>query len=87
MPIGDRIAYYAVDHSPSLFWDSATTEVGAALREQTPFASPAESAMPTPVGESSDLAAESLEPAQAPDRPLGELAMIDLVRFRSVSDQ
>lgn len=29
--VGDRVGYYAVDHSPSLFWDSASAEIGAAL--------------------------------------------------------
>ncbi len=29
--VGDRVSYYAVDHSPSLFWDAATSEIGAAL--------------------------------------------------------
>jgi alanine dehydrogenase len=32
--VGDHIAYYAVDHSPSYLWDSATWENSAAL---TPF--------------------------------------------------
>ena len=29
--VGDRVAYYAVDHSPSLLWDSASWEIGEAL--------------------------------------------------------
>lgn len=32
--VGDRVRYYAVDHSPSYLWDSATWEIGEAL---TPF--------------------------------------------------
>ncbi|MGN7799635.1 N(5)-(carboxyethyl)ornithine synthase [Leifsonia sp. 22587] len=32
--VGDRVQYYAVDHSPSYLWDSATWEIGEAL---TPF--------------------------------------------------
>ena len=32
-----RMHYYAVDHSPSLLWDSATWEIGEALR---PFSAP-----------------------------------------------
>ncbi len=34
--VGDRISYYAVDHSPSLFWDSASSEIGAALLPHLP---------------------------------------------------
>ena len=34
--VGDRINYYAVDHSPSLFWDSASSEIGAALLTHLP---------------------------------------------------
>lgn len=30
--VGDSIHYYAVDHSPSLLWDSATWEISEALR-------------------------------------------------------
>jgi alanine dehydrogenase len=30
-PLGDGLTYYAVDHSPSLLWDSATWEIGEAL--------------------------------------------------------
>ena len=29
--VGDRVHYYAVDHSPSLLWDSASWEIGEAL--------------------------------------------------------
>ena len=29
--LGDQLSYYAVDHSPSLFWDSATWEISRAL--------------------------------------------------------
>ncbi len=29
--VGDRVNYYAVDHSPSLLWDSASWEIGEAL--------------------------------------------------------
>ncbi|WP_286931238.1 MULTISPECIES: N(5)-(carboxyethyl)ornithine synthase [Aeromicrobium] len=29
--VGDNVLYYAVDHSPSLLWDSATWEISAAL--------------------------------------------------------
>jgi alanine dehydrogenase len=29
--VGDRVTYYAVDHSPSLLWNSATWEIGEAL--------------------------------------------------------
>jgi alanine dehydrogenase len=29
--VGDRVNYYAVDHSPSLLWDSASWEIGQAL--------------------------------------------------------
>ena len=29
--VGDRVRYYAVDHSPSHLWDSATWEISAAL--------------------------------------------------------
>jgi alanine dehydrogenase len=29
--VGDRVSYYAVDHSPSLLWDSASWEIGEAL--------------------------------------------------------
>lgn len=29
--VGDRVGYYAVDHSPSLLWDSASWEIGEAL--------------------------------------------------------
>jgi alanine dehydrogenase len=32
--VGDHVQYYAVDHSPSYLWDSATWEIGEAL---TPF--------------------------------------------------
>ncbi|HEY2556747.1 MAG TPA: N(5)-(carboxyethyl)ornithine synthase, partial [Diaminobutyricibacter sp.] len=32
--VGDHVRYYAVDHSPSYLWDSATWEIGEAL---TPF--------------------------------------------------
>ncbi|MBA2347327.1 MAG: alanine dehydrogenase [Solirubrobacterales bacterium] len=31
LTVGDRVAYYAVDHSPSLLWDSASWEIGEAL--------------------------------------------------------
>lgn len=34
--VGDRVGYYAVDHSPSLYWDSATAEIGAALLPHLP---------------------------------------------------
>ena len=29
--VGDHVLYYAVDHSPSYFWDSATWEISSAL--------------------------------------------------------
>ena len=29
--VGDRVHYYAVDHSPSYLWDSATWEISEAL--------------------------------------------------------
>jgi alanine dehydrogenase len=35
--VGDHVRYYAVDHSPSYLWDSATWEIGEAL---TPFLRP-----------------------------------------------
>ncbi len=34
--VGDRVSYYAVDHSPSLFWDSASSEIGAAVLPHLP---------------------------------------------------
>ncbi|MCW3011233.1 MAG: alanine dehydrogenase/PNT domain protein [Solirubrobacterales bacterium] len=34
--VGDRVHYYAVDHSPSLLWDSASSEIGAALLSHLP---------------------------------------------------
>ncbi len=34
LEVGDHVRYYAVDHSPSYLWDSATWEIGEAL---TPF--------------------------------------------------
>lgn len=34
--VGDRVSYYAVDHSPSLLWDSASWEIGAALLGHLP---------------------------------------------------
>ena len=30
--VGDRVHYYAVDHSPSYLWDSATRDISAAVR-------------------------------------------------------
>ena len=30
-PVGGNICYYAVDHSPSLLWNSATWEISEAL--------------------------------------------------------
>ena len=33
--VGDGLTYYAVDHSPSLLWDSATWEISDALRSRT----------------------------------------------------
>jgi alanine dehydrogenase len=29
--VGDHVRYYAVDHSPSYLWDSATWEISSAL--------------------------------------------------------
>ena len=34
--VGDNISYYAVDHSPSLLWDSATWEISEALLPYLP---------------------------------------------------
>ena len=34
--VGDRVSYYAVDHSPSLLWDSASWEIGEALLSHLP---------------------------------------------------
>jgi alanine dehydrogenase len=34
--VGDNIRYYAVDHSPSLLWDSATWEISEALLPHLP---------------------------------------------------
>ncbi|HEX9063678.1 MAG TPA: N(5)-(carboxyethyl)ornithine synthase [Streptosporangiaceae bacterium] len=34
--IGDHVRYYAVDHSPSLLWDSATWEISEALLPHLP---------------------------------------------------
>lgn len=34
--VGDRVHYYAVDHSPSLLWDSATWEISEALLGHLP---------------------------------------------------
>ncbi len=34
--VGDRVDYYAVDHSPSLLWDSASWEIGEALLGHLP---------------------------------------------------
>jgi alanine dehydrogenase len=31
LEVGDHIGYYAVDHSPSLLWDSASWEISEAL--------------------------------------------------------
>ena len=35
-PVGDRVHYYAVDHSPSYLWDSATWEISEALLPYLP---------------------------------------------------
>jgi alanine dehydrogenase len=35
--VGDRVNYYAVDHSPSLLWDSATWEISEALLSYLPI--------------------------------------------------
>jgi alanine dehydrogenase len=34
--VGDHVRYYAVDHSPSYLWDSATWEIGEALTPYLP---------------------------------------------------
>jgi alanine dehydrogenase len=34
--VGDGVHYYAVDHTPSFFWDSATWEVSEALLPHLP---------------------------------------------------
>ena len=34
--VGDHVRYYAVDHSPSLLWDSATWEISQALLPHLP---------------------------------------------------
>ena len=34
--VGDRVNYYAVDHSPSYLWDSATWEISEALLPYLP---------------------------------------------------
>jgi alanine dehydrogenase len=34
--VGDRLSYYAVDHSPSYLWDSATSEISDALLPYLP---------------------------------------------------
>ena len=36
LPIGDRVDYYAVDHSPSYLWDSSTWEISDALLSYLP---------------------------------------------------
>jgi len=35
--VGDHVRYYAVDHSPSYLWDSATWEIGEALTPYLPI--------------------------------------------------
>jgi len=35
--VGDHVRYYAVDHSPSYLWDSATWEIGEALMPYLPI--------------------------------------------------
>jgi alanine dehydrogenase len=34
LTVGDNVHYYAVDHSPSLLWNSATWEISEALLPQ-----------------------------------------------------
>jgi alanine dehydrogenase len=35
-PVGDGVGYYAVDHSPSYLWNSATFEISEALLSYLP---------------------------------------------------